>query len=59
MCKVELRRLVTNVSKPSDVYSFSMVMLELLTRERPSESYAHSELLRHIGPSLVPVWALH
>jgi serine/threonine protein kinase/tetratricopeptide (TPR) repeat protein len=46
-------------SPQCDVYSFSMVMYELLTGARPFEGFPKSrEMVRYCGPELVTIWAL-
>jgi serine/threonine protein kinase len=46
-------------SPQADVYSFSMVMYELLTGSRPFEGFPARETVRFMGPELVTIWALN
>ena len=47
----------SEISPQADVYSFGMVMYELLTLLRPSEGFAGHEMVRGHGVDLIPLWA--
>ena len=47
----------SQISPQADVYSFGMVMYELLTLLRPSEGFAGHEMVRGHGVDLIPLWA--